>query len=91
MERLIADPFKTVGAEKVAKVGNADGLKFYFDDFNWLLVRPSGTEPLIRLYFEGTDEKRVDAAVAAFQKQVDEIVAQLESGSGSEAKVKVNA
>ncbi len=55
-------------------MGRADGLKFYLDDHNWILVRPSGTEPLIRLYFEGTSDERIDRIVAAFESQVDALV-----------------
>jgi phosphomannomutase len=31
---------------------NLDGVKIYLDDFGWLLVRASGTEPMLRLYSE---------------------------------------
>ena len=40
-----------------------DGFKFFLDDGSWLLVRASGTEPLVRVYTEATSEAsaRVDA------------------------------
>lgn len=37
------------------KFGTRDGVKIYFEDQSWLLVRISGTEPLARLYFEVVD------------------------------------
>lgn len=43
---------KEFGGRKVAKVNRADGLKLIFEDGAWLLMRPSGTEPLIRVYTE---------------------------------------
>ena len=37
---------------KIIDVNKADGLKISFDNDSWILVRPSGTEPLLRVYFE---------------------------------------
>lgn len=37
---------------KVEKLSTVDGYKFYNEDGSWLLIRPSGTEPLFRLYAE---------------------------------------
>jgi phosphomannomutase len=36
-----------------------DGTKFMLDDGSWLLIRFSGTEPLLRIYTETTSEDRV--------------------------------
>ncbi len=77
LERMLAAPFETIGCEQVAKVGRSDGLKFYIDDDNWILVRSSGTEPLLRLYFEGPCAATVDARVKAFENQVNEIIHEL--------------
>ncbi|MEK6570267.1 MAG: phosphoglucomutase/phosphomannomutase family protein, partial [Bacteroidota bacterium] len=48
-----------VAGQKVLRVQDTDGYK-YFVDGGWLLVRPSGTEPLIRFYAEADSEKKVD-------------------------------
>lgn len=38
---------------KVSKIDTKDGVKLYFNDNqSWILIRPSGTEPLLRIYFE---------------------------------------
>jgi phosphomannomutase len=42
-----------------------DGFKFYVADGTWLLVRFSGTEPLVRVYTEATSQTLADACVAA--------------------------
>ena len=42
-----------------------DGLKLYFDDDQWLLLRPSGTEPLVRIYAEATDTAMVNRLLNA--------------------------
>ena len=38
-----------------------DGVKYYLDDGSWLLIRPSGTEPVLRVYAEAADNGRVQA------------------------------
>jgi phosphoglucomutase len=50
-EKLKQEP--TVLADrKIKHINRIDGLKFIFQDDSWLLVRPSGTEPLVRIYAE---------------------------------------
>jgi len=41
-----------IGGRRVSSVNRIDGVKFVFDNQSWLLVRPSGTEPVIRVYAE---------------------------------------
>jgi len=43
-----------------------DGFKVVFDDGSWVLVRPSGTEPLIRVFAEAKDRERAEALVAQY-------------------------
>lgn len=45
----------------VEDVQTADGVKYYLDDGSWLLIRPSGTEPVLRVYAEAPDAERVTA------------------------------
>jgi len=49
----------TLGGHKVTDLVTTDGYKFIMDDGGWLLVRFSGTEPLIRVYTETTDKDAV--------------------------------
>ncbi|MHA1264664.1 MAG: phosphoglucomutase/phosphomannomutase family protein [Candidatus Helarchaeota archaeon] len=44
----------TVNGKKVVKTTDIDGFKFVLEDGSWLLIRPSGTEPLLRLYGEAS-------------------------------------
>jgi phosphomannomutase len=50
-DRLKADCKKFAG-RRVAGINRLDGMKLLFDDGSWILMRPSGTEPLIRIYTE---------------------------------------
>jgi phosphoglucomutase len=51
LERLKSD-FSTFIGRHVKQIDRADGLKFEFDDGSWVLLRLSGTEPLLRIYTE---------------------------------------
>ena len=51
----------TLGGHAVTELVTIDGYKFVMDDGGWLLLRFSGTEPLIRVYTETTREDLVPA------------------------------
>ena len=51
----------TIGDFKVKNIDTKDGVKLYFDDdTSWMLIRPSGTEPLLRVYFESDSLEKLD-------------------------------
>ncbi len=60
------------GEEKsVARTNISDGLKIVFSDRSWILLRPSGTEPKFRYYFEVVGEKELmdsESLLAAYSK-----------------------
>ncbi len=58
----------TLGGHAVTELVTTDGYKFVMDDGGWLLVRFSGTEPLIRVYTETTDRAAVAGILADGQK-----------------------
>ncbi|RIK41332.1 MAG: phosphomannomutase [Chloroflexi bacterium] len=60
----------TLGGHPVTEKVTIDGYKFIMDDGGWLLVRFSGTEPLIRIYTETTDQAAVQAILADGRKLV---------------------
>jgi phosphomannomutase len=65
---LAADTPTELAGEPVARtvaLDTKDGYKFFLDDGSWLLIRASGTEPLVRVYTEATSaERREDLLVA---------------------------
>ena len=42
-----------IAGESVIEVTTVDGVKYILADDSWLLIRPSGTEPVLRVYAEG--------------------------------------
>ena len=63
--RLLAQVPERIAGLAVQRVDNADGVKYYFGDHGWLLIRPSGTEPLLRVYAEALDPGAVGALLQA--------------------------
>ncbi|MEN6482042.1 MAG: phosphoglucomutase/phosphomannomutase family protein [Anaerolineaceae bacterium] len=57
---LAANPV-SIGGLKVKGLNSTDGYKFLLEDGGWLLIRFSGTEPIIRVYCETTHENKVQA------------------------------
>ena len=49
----------------VVGVETTDGTKLLFEDESWLLFRPSGTEPMLRIYSEATSTKKSEELLAA--------------------------
>ena len=50
-----------VGEQKVIKTDLKDGVKLYLEDnSSWILIRPSGTEPLLRIYFESDSLEKIE-------------------------------
>ena len=50
-EKLAQDPAEIAG-RRIENINRLDGVKFLFAGGSWMLMRPSGTEPLVRIYAE---------------------------------------
>jgi phosphomannomutase len=48
--------YKEFGKYKIQRVDNLDGYKFFFDENTWMMIRASGTEPLLRIYAEASTQ-----------------------------------
>jgi len=58
LAKMSAAPVAKIGGQKVVKLDTRDGFRYKLEDGSWLLVRFSGTEPLVRIYAEcGTMEE----------------------------------
>ncbi len=51
---------KSFGDLKVLKEETVDGFKYHFENEQWLMIRASGTEPVLRVYAESADEAGAD-------------------------------
>jgi phosphomannomutase len=60
MDRILNARPETIGGIGVRGLDTTDGYKFNLDDGGWLLIRFSGTEPIIRVYTETTQKSLVD-------------------------------
>ncbi|WP_276255263.1 phosphoglucomutase/phosphomannomutase family protein [Halomontanus rarus] len=63
-----------IAGTDVEDVNTADGFKLALADGSWVLVRPSGTEPVLRVYAEAEDDDRVAALLEAGEDLLAEIV-----------------
>ncbi len=63
-EHLIQHAPAQIGGETIHEISNLDGAKYILADESWLLIRPSGTEPVLRIYAEGRSPEMVKALLA---------------------------
>jgi len=47
-----------------------DGIKIIFDKKNWVMVRPSGTEPIVRIYAESDSEKNLETLMKEYAQKI---------------------
>lgn len=59
--RLTDDAPANIGGVAIRDVDTLDGVKYRLEDDSWLLIRPSGTEPVLRVYAEAPNDERVRA------------------------------
>jgi phosphomannomutase len=61
IDRILAANPETIGGLKVTELVTVDGFQFRLEDGGWLLIRFSGTEPIIRIYTETMHKDKVQA------------------------------
>ncbi|MBC8335983.1 MAG: phosphoglucomutase/phosphomannomutase family protein [Anaerolineales bacterium] len=65
---------KEIADQKVVEVSASDGVKYILADDSWLLIRPSGTEPVLRVYAEGRSEATVQALLEYGETVAESVV-----------------
>jgi phosphoglucomutase len=66
-EKLAQEPSE-IGGRKIENINRMDGVKFIFGDGSWMLMRPSGTEPMVRIYAEAEDKKVLEVLLEQGRK-----------------------
>ncbi len=59
IEKLAREPSE-IGGKKIETINRMDGVKFIFADKSWMLMRPSGTEPMVRIYAETENKEDLE-------------------------------
>ncbi|WP_299236450.1 phosphoglucomutase/phosphomannomutase family protein [Natronomonas sp.] len=65
---------ESIAGTEIDRVGRTDGFKLFLSDGSWLLIRPSGTEPKLRVYAEAGTEGRLEELLAAGVALLEPIV-----------------
>lgn len=65
-----AGEYKSFGSYEIQDVITVDGFKYIFNDDEWMMIRPSGTEPVLRAYAES---KTLDGAKAILKAAKEEL------------------
>jgi phosphomannomutase len=69
------NPPSEVAGVKVKEVGRKDGIKLYLEEGSWVLLRPSGTEPLVRVYMETNSPEKLTQVA----QEMESAIAKLET------------
>ncbi len=72
LEKCRTTSVERIGVFKVNEIRKTDGFKFILENGSWFLIRPSGTEPLVRIYFETNSTESLEELVANVQQLVDQ-------------------
>jgi phosphomannomutase len=70
MEKCRLGEYKSFGRFEVESIEELDGTKFFFNDDEWVMIRSSGTEPIIRIYSEAGDRDTSEEILEAAYKTV---------------------
>jgi phosphomannomutase/phosphoglucomutase len=69
------------GRVEAPKVDTIDGIKLVYDDRSWILFRPSGTEPIYRIYAEAKSQDRVEELIEEHSALIESVVDSLKNPS----------
>ncbi|MFE1748085.1 phosphoglucomutase/phosphomannomutase family protein [Coleofasciculus sp. H7-2] len=67
------NPPAEVAGIKVKEVGRKDGIKLYLEEGSWILLRPSGTEPLMRVYLETNTPEKMTQIVQQMEQTINQL------------------
>ena len=56
------------------RIDETDGIKIIFDKSNWIMIRQSGTEPIVRIYAESDSEEKLDNLLSKYKEKIKSIL-----------------
>ncbi len=65
LEQCRSNSFSGFGEFSIQSTENLDGFKYFLDDNKWVMIRASGTEPVIRIYAEAENQEQVTSIINA--------------------------
>ncbi len=68
VENCKNDKYSSFGAYKVERIETIDGWKYFFSNDEWMMIRASGTEPVLRNYAEAATTEKAFAILKAVEK-----------------------
>ncbi len=71
---LIARAPEQLAGVSIARISDQDGVKYILRDNSWLLIRPSGTEPVLRIYAESHSNEQVQRLLDAGAQMAEELL-----------------
>ena len=74
MKLLENEPPSRLGGVKLDHITKLDGIKLVFEDKSWILARPSGTEPMVRTYYENSSAANLKSMVQDFESFITSAV-----------------
>ena len=60
--------------EEFPNSDTTDGIKISLDLKNWVMIRPSGTEPIIRIYAEAENQEKLDSLMSEYMQKAKSII-----------------
>ena len=63
-------------ASEYSNIDTTDGIKITFDEKNWVMIRPSGTEPIIRIYAESDSSENLDRIMSEQLQKIKSILSE---------------
>jgi len=60
LKQKLANEPSEIGGRRIENINRMDGVKFFFTNGSWMLMRPSGTEPMVRIYAESEDKQELE-------------------------------
>lgn len=70
LDKCNKDAYKHFGELEITRTEKLDGFKYYLSNDTWIMIRPSGTEPVLRVYCEAADRKIARTTLDTVRKEL---------------------